>query len=103
MRSAETFVQREYQGNTEGVSTPRSKDSTSITPNTGAVSIERTFYCDGPDCERHVRTAATRPTASFIFVTLGGSAATLHFCNWDCVLRYAAAKPPVEVVSLNDG
>jgi hypothetical protein len=65
------------------------------------MAIERTFYCDGPDCERHVRTAASRPEAGYIFVTEGGFAGTLHFCNWDCVLKYAAAKPPVETVALD--
>jgi hypothetical protein len=64
--------------------------------------IERVFHCDGPDCERHVQTALRRPQAGFVFVTEGGSAATLHFCNWDCVLKYAATKPPVEVISLAD-
>ncbi len=66
------------------------------------MSIERIFYCDGPDCERHVQTASRRPAAGFVFVTQGGSAATLHFCTWDCVLKYAATKPPVEVVLLDD-
>jgi hypothetical protein len=66
------------------------------------MSIERTFYCDGPECERHVQTALSRPTAGFIFVTEGGSAATLHFCNWDCVMKYAATKPPLEVIALAD-
>jgi hypothetical protein len=65
------------------------------------VAIERTFHCDGPDCERHVTTALPRPQAGFIFVT-DGSTAALHFCTWDCVLRYAAAKPPVELVALDD-
>jgi hypothetical protein len=64
------------------------------------VSIERVFYCDSPDCERHVKTAANRPMGGFVFVTEGGSSATLHFCNWDCVLKYAAAKPPVEVLTV---
>ncbi len=66
------------------------------------MSIERIFYCDGPECERHVQTAQSRPQAGFVFVTEGGSIATMHFCNWDCVLKYAATKPPVEVVSLAD-
>ena len=48
-----------------------------------------------------MRTAASRPAAGFVFVTEGGSTATLHFCNWDCVLKYAAAKPPVEVIALD--
>jgi hypothetical protein len=62
------------------------------------MAIERTFYCDGPECERHVRTAADRPLAEFIFITEGGFDNELHFCTWDCVLRYAAAKPPEEVL-----
>lgn len=60
------------------------------------MSIERTFYCDGPDCERHVRTIDTRPPA---FLTLTEDAdRELHFCTWDCVLRHAAGKPPTEIV-----
>jgi len=61
------------------------------------VSIERVFYCDGPDCELHVRTASSRSV--FIIVT-DGSGRSLHFCTWDCVLKHAASKPPTEVVSL---
>jgi hypothetical protein len=64
------------------------------------VSIERIFHCDGPDCERHVRTVASRPQAGFVFVSTGDSA-TLHFCNWDCVLKFAAAKPPVEMIAFD--
>lgn len=59
------------------------------------MSIERTFYCDGPDCERHVRTAKTKPSA---FITVTEPGATLHFCGWDCVLRHAGTKEPEEVV-----
>lgn len=67
------------------------------------MATERTFYCDAPECERHVSTRSHRPGigSGFLFVT-EGSAATLHFCGWDCVLRYAAAKPPEEVIALND-
>jgi hypothetical protein len=60
------------------------------------MSIERIFYCDGPDCERHVQTRGRR-AETFVSVSDGGSA-VLHFCTWDCVLKYAAAKPPSEVV-----
>jgi hypothetical protein len=63
------------------------------------MSIERTFYCDGPECDRHVTAGATRPTTGVIFVT-EGSSATLHFCTWDCVLKYAATKPPSEVFAV---
>jgi hypothetical protein len=61
------------------------------------VSIERIYYCDGPDCERHVQTSRPRPPA---FLTLTeASGHSLHFCGWDCVLKQAATKPPAEVVS----
>ncbi len=61
------------------------------------MSIERVFYCDGPDCERHVRTTGTRPPA---FVTVTEDAGReLHFCTWDCVLRHAADKPPTDFIA----
>jgi hypothetical protein len=63
------------------------------------MSIERVFYCDWRECEGHMRTAGTRP-ATFITVTEGGAGRSLHFCSWDCLLRHAAEKPPVEVVAL---
>jgi len=60
------------------------------------MSIERIFYCDGPECERHTRTASSRPT-TFITVT-EGTGRSQHFCGWDCVLKQAATKPPAEVI-----
>lgn len=62
------------------------------------MSIERTFYCDGPDCDAHTRTVDPRPGMGFVIVDEDDSP-TLHFCSWDCVLRHAAEIPPVEVVS----
>jgi hypothetical protein len=60
------------------------------------MSIERIYYCDGPDCERHVRTGGTHPPG-FLTVAEGADHAA-HFCSWDCILRYAAEKPPEEVI-----
>jgi len=60
------------------------------------MSIERIFHCDGPDCERHVRTMNAKPA---MFLTVDEHEVHLHFCGWDCVLRYAAAKEPEMVVS----
>ena len=60
------------------------------------MSIERIFYCDGPDCDRHTRTASSR-SVTFLTVTEGTSR-SLHFCSWDCILRHAAEKPPTEVI-----
>jgi hypothetical protein len=64
------------------------------------MSIERVFYCDWRECERHVKTASTRPAA---FITLSeGYGPSQHYCGWDCVLKQAAEKPPAEVISFED-
>ncbi len=60
------------------------------------MSIERIFYCDGPDCDHHARAASSRAAAFLIVTEEAGR--SLHFCSWDCVLRHAAEKPPTEVV-----
>jgi len=73
------------------------------------MSIERTFYCDAEGCERHVRTASLtgRPSANsgVIWVTDPGGhgGRTLHFCSWDCILKYAAGQEPMEIIALRDG
>jgi hypothetical protein len=64
------------------------------------MAIERIFYCDWRECETHMQTANTRPMGAFLTVT--GAGDTLHFCSWDCVLKHAAEKPPVEVVAADD-
>lgn len=64
------------------------------------MSIERIFRCDWSECEGHVRTASTRPS-SFITVT-EGAGRSLHFCTWDCILKHAAEKPPVERITLGE-
>jgi hypothetical protein len=65
------------------------------------MSIERTYHCDGPDCERNWSQSAylalEMPT-----VTHAGPHA-LHFCGWDCLLRYAATKEPETVIGGDDG
>jgi hypothetical protein len=60
------------------------------------MSIEHTFYCDGPDCERHVRSQESSPPT---FLEVTDHPAKLHFCGWDCVLRHAAQKEPETLVS----
>lgn len=61
------------------------------------MSIERIFHCDGPDCDRHVRTRRDSPP---MFLTVhDDTAPDVHFCGWDCALRYAAQKEPETVIS----
>ena len=58
------------------------------------MAVERIFHCDWHDCECHVRTAESHPP---IFLTvMEAPGQPLHFCTWDCLLRYAGEKPPVE-------
>ncbi len=65
------------------------------------MSVERVFYCDTEDCKIHVRTPGTRPPT---FLTVSeDSGDELHFCSWDCVLKFAAAKPPTETVPFEFG
>jgi hypothetical protein len=62
------------------------------------MSIRRVYYCDWRECNHHVPAHAGRPP---LFLTVSESAGgALHFCTWDCVLKYAAEKPPCETVPL---
>jgi hypothetical protein len=60
------------------------------------MSVEHIYYCDGPDCDRRVRTADSRP-AMFLTVHEGADH-TSYFCGWDCALRYGATFPPEQVI-----
>jgi hypothetical protein len=56
--------------------------------------IQQTYHCDGPDCERNwAGTAHAEHGLSVV-----GKGWDLHFCGWDCVLRYGATIEPEEVI-----
>lgn len=61
------------------------------------MAVERTFHCDGPECERHVRTLKPYPPM-FLTVTHHSDGVEEHFCGWDCVLRHAGTKEPEIVI-----
>jgi hypothetical protein len=63
------------------------------------MSIERIFYCDWRDCKTNVQTASASPPL-WLTVTDDADRCPMHFCSWDCILKYAAEIPPVEVVRL---
>jgi hypothetical protein len=65
------------------------------------MSIERVYHCDWHECENHARTASDRPPVSIITVTEDPDRPQ-HFCSWDCLLRFAAEKPPSETALLSD-
>ena len=62
--------------------------------------IERVFHCDLKDCDGHVKTLFSKPEAAgFLTITETGlGCKPLHFCGWDCVLKYAAAFEPPTII-----
>lgn len=63
--------------------------------------IERVFHCDWRDCDGHLRTASLHPPEPFLTVA-GGAEKHLHFCGWDCLLKFSGEKPPEITVALDD-
>lgn len=65
------------------------------------MSIERIYHCDGPDCEAHAKTAGDLPPTTFLVVT-EDTGRSEHFCSWDCVMKFAALKPPTVTIPMGD-
>ncbi len=63
------------------------------------MTVERVIYCDGPDCEAHIRSGRRLPAG---FLRIAGWGDALYFCSWDCVLRFAAKQEPIEEISWHD-
>ena len=68
------------------------------------MSVQRIFSCDGPDCEANLTTHAEQP-ATFLTVKENPGfpheqGAELHFCDWDCALKYGARFEPTERIDL---
>jgi hypothetical protein len=74
------------------------------------MSVERTYYCDGPPdpdsdedrCLTHASTASPPPYLPRGIIEVrevcDQSIEPLHFCSWDCLMKYAAAQPiPVRI------
>jgi hypothetical protein len=66
----------------------------------GTVSIERVFYCDAEGCNTNVSSLYTEPECpGWLLVTeTGHKPHVLHFCTWNCALKYAAKFPPPTVI-----
>lgn len=67
------------------------------------MSIERIFRCDGPDCERHVRTKGEQPPTFLTLMENPGfpheRGSLRHFCGYDCLLKHAGEFPPEEMIA----
>lgn len=68
--------------------------------------IERTYYCEGPECEAHAATATPPPHLPMGFIAVRQrhnlGEREQHFCCWDCLLKFAARFPPPERIELHD-
>ncbi len=64
------------------------------------MSIERVFYCDAEGCDTHIGSLYAEPECpGWLIVTeTGHEPETLHFCGWDCAMKYAAKFPPPTVI-----
>lgn len=66
------------------------------------MSVDRTYRCDGPGCAASVTTAAEFPTCGWVLLDADRPCGVAHFCDWDCVLGFAAAQPVPVVVGGSD-
>ena len=71
------------------------------------MSEKATFYCDAPECERHggAWDGYRQPPPGFLTVVVSGhgdAMLPIHFCGWDCALKYAAQQEPEIVIPFHD-
>jgi hypothetical protein len=66
------------------------------------VTTEHTFWCNGPDCDRHVKSMKVRPPVFLSVSDPSDERGDLHFCGWDCALRFAGQKEPETLITLDD-
>lgn len=81
------------------------------------MSIERTYYCEGPDCggegglrgghtSANVTSATPPPYLPGFFIQTrqtfpGIPRETHHFCGWGCLMKFAAAQPIPERIEVD--
>lgn len=78
------------------------------------MSIERVYYCDGPDCgdqhtgglPTHAKTKHPPPHLPFGMLEvreLDEVGETVHhFCTWNCALKFAAKIEPPTIIPFED-
>lgn len=70
------------------------------------MKIEHVFHCELVECNTHIRTASAAPSCGLLVTELPWSGVqdqdSRWFCSWECVMRFAAAMPPAELIG-SDG
>jgi hypothetical protein len=62
------------------------------------VSVEHVYRCDGPECEAHLTSRADQPPHFITTYEVHEDTAVNHFCNWDCLMKFAAQVEPPEII-----
>lgn len=72
------------------------------------MTVERTFRCDGPECDGHMTHCVTPvpPCPGWLVVHetngVGVDDEPRIFCSWDCCMKYAAQFPAPEIIPFHD-
>ena len=70
------------------------------------MSVQRTYYCDGPDCGAHATTATPPPYLPTGFLGVvehcPGGNAEYQFCGWECAMKYGSSRPAPEFIDWRD-
>jgi hypothetical protein len=74
------------------------------------VTVQRTFYCDGPECgdgtPLNIQTHGEQPPTFITTWENPGYAheprIEKHFCCWDCCMKYAARFQPPEIIPFGE-
>jgi hypothetical protein len=53
-------------------------------------------HCDGPGCDTWTRTMLEGWVQVIELPCASDCKYARHFCSWDCLLRFGAAKEPIE-------
>lgn len=60
--------------------------------------MSKGYHCDWKDCD----TFTFHPKRhGFLTIKGGGVGGNLHFCSWDCVLKFSAQFEPMEEIPLD--
>lgn len=67
------------------------------------MAIERTYYCEGPDCDPVRATTASPPPhlpKGFIEVreSCDNEDRVHHFHDWGCLMKFAADQPITQII-----
>lgn len=60
--------------------------------------MTKAMHCDGPSCNAWTRTQVEGWVTTAEFPLQRGC--SLHFCSWDCCIKYGSLREPMTVVQL---